>query len=554
MKARKITVFLLAVLLCVCPAVCAAGADSDVPDGSVPVEENGSVEEGTLRVAFSEPFQTMDVQQTTDEYAVPLNIFERLFEVRVNEDGSATLENSLAEDYSVSGDGLTYSFTLRDDAFFSDGTKVTASDVAFTFIRMLTLPESVHSNLADLILGSQALMAHETEELEGVRVLDERNLEITLSEPFTGFVYQLAAPGCSILSEKAVTEADSLFGVIADKTIGSGPYMVTEFSDYRVRLERNPYYHSPDGTEPSVQKVEIRFLAPALLDQSFQAGDLDILDTYHILPDVAEKVYLSGKWKNRLVSRRRVEVQYLMLNVKTVPLSDIRVRKAIQMSINRQQLLDTLYGGRGKLLDGIFPEGLIGFTQENQGWLKYDKEEASRIIREIPDASDIIIELAADTHGNYRDLHMLRMIQDDLFEVGLTASIVSYDGYSRDYLRKNGMLMAYNGTWGADYDDPDNFINTYFGSTDKTHNRSSNYDDLTVIDRIVKARTIPDETERLSEYAALEKRLIEDDAVWVPLFSTDHVFVLGDRVQSFTPFWAGWSSMYDTDVVLKPKT
>ena len=62
-----------------------------------------------------------------------------------------------------------------------------------------------------------------------------------------------------------------------------------------------------------------------------------------------------------------------------------------------------------------------------------------------------------------------------------------------------------------------------------------------------------DEEKRLAEYAELERILIRDEAAWVPLFSTDHLFVLGDRVESFTPFWAGWGSLYLKDIVLKPE-
>ena len=74
-----------------------------------------------------------------------------------------------------------------------------------------------------------------------------------------------------------------------------------------------------------------------------------------------------------------------------------------------------------------------------------------------------------------------------------------------------------------------------------------------MIARIAAARTLQDEKERLAEYAALERTLIRDEAVWVPLFSTEHLFVPGDRLESFTPFWAGWGSLYLKDVVLKPE-
>ena len=95
------------------------------------------------------------------------------------------------------------------------------------------------------------------------------------------------------------------------------------------------------------------------------------------------------------------------------------------------------------------------------------------------------------------------------------------------------------------------YIYTFFGNRAKTLDRSGNYSNEDVIARIGAARTIQDEGKRLAEYEELERILIRDEAVWVPLFSTDHLFVMGDRMESFTPFWAGWGSLYLRDVVLK---
>jgi len=544
---------LLCGLLAGCAGAASSGGTEAAPESAAGPSGGAAAEPGLVRVALSDAIDTMDVHKNTEDYMLPLNIYERLFDIRVNEDGSTELSNGLAEDWSVSDDGLTYRFTLRPDAYFSDGTPVRASDVAFTFTRMLALPESIQTDFADMIRGAAAVMAGEAETLEGIRVLDDRRVEITLSEPFAGYLYQLATPSCSILSEKCVTEAGDAFGLSAERTVGSGPYRVTEFTDERITLERNPYYRCHEGEELTAERAEFRILAPALIDRMFRDGELDLLDVSRVNPEVVEEVYKSPEWRDRLVSYSRMEVQYLMLNVETPPLDDVRIRRAVQMAINRQRILDELFNGDGRLLDGIYPRGLIGFSEENQGWLSYDPGAAERLVREVPGAKNVRLELAANSQTGIRTLRMLEMIRHDLSVVGLNVSIVSYDEESRLYLRRAGRLMAYTGEWSADFNDPDNFIYTFFGSREKTRFRSGNYADEAVIARIAAARTLQDEEERLAEYAALEKILIRDEAVWVPLFSTDHLFVLGDRVESFTPFWAGWGSLYLKDIVLKPE-
>ncbi len=558
---RKTASILLMILACMAASVrvpAFSGSQGGLPEEQSEAMMAGEteyseepVEEGLLRIGLSEPVTTMDIHKTSSEYMIPLNIYERLFEIEVDADGDTWLVSSLAENFTVSEDGKTYSFELRDNAFFSDGTKVKASDVAFTFARMLSLPGSVQTDFADIISGAAKTMMGATEVPEGIRVLDDSHLQITLSEPFEGYIYQLASPSCSILSESFVKEAGDDYGSCAEMTMGSGPYRVTAFSENEISLEKNPYYQCRENETLSASKVKLQVLPPALMYQKFQEGGLDILDTNMINPDAVNDLVHMDQYADRIVYRSSVTIQYLMMNMQSPLLKDIRIRKAIQMAIDRKGILDELYGGAGSLIDGIYPKGLFGFCEENQGWLSYDPEEAKRLIAEVPDAGKIPVELAANYQNSARRLTILEMIQQDLNDVGLRADIVSYDGDTMMYLRRNSSLMLYIGEWSADFNDPDNFIYTLFGSREKTYSRSSNFQVPSVFARIQKARGIQDREQRMQEYADLERILVQENAVWVPLFSTEHLFVLGDRVESFSPFWAGWSSMYFRDVVLK---
>ena len=300
----------------------AAAAEAAVPgssessvktDGSAEVPAAPEAEEGLFRAGLVEDIDTMDVHRTTSEYVVPINVFERLFEIRQKDDNTTELVPGLAEGYSLSEDGRVYTFTLRENAFFSDGTPVRASDVAFTFSRMLSLPDSLQTDFADMIQGADAVMAHEKDTPEGIRVLDDRHVEITLSEPFAGYIYQVATPSCSILSEKCVMAAGEEYGTSPETTIGSGPYMVTEFSSGRgLTLELNPYWKKE---QPSVRKAQLLVLDPALMDAAFQRGELDLLDLDAIHTDTIKSVYKSDKWKDRLLSKGCVETNYLMMNL-----------------------------------------------------------------------------------------------------------------------------------------------------------------------------------------------------------------------------------------------
>ena len=207
--------------------------------------------------------------------------------------------------------------------------------------------------------------------------------------------------------------------------------------------------------------------------------------------------------------------------------------------------------GDGSLVDGIYPKGLIGYTEDNEGWLKYDPEQAKSLLAEAGYADGFTMEIAADNSSSDSTLLVIQIVQQYLQQIGINAEIKSYDPASWLDLRKSGDMVSFVSSWPADYNDPDNFIYTFFGTPEKSNVRSLNYFNTDVMSRVAAARGIVDDTERLTEYAALEKQIVEEDAAWVPMFSRSHLFVKGDRVASFTPHWAGYNDTQYINVTLK---
>ena len=502
---------------------------------------SAAAEEGVLRIANIADYQTLDVHKTTADYTIPINVFDRLFEIVPTDDGSTTIENSLVEDYTVSEDGLTYDFTLKDGILFSDGTPLKASDVAYTIKRALTYPQTVQTDIYASIEGASELMDGSATELTGLTVTDDTHFTIKLDHPYAGFIGQLATPGAAIMSESITEAAGDDFGQEPSVTIGTGPYMLTEWTrNSQIVLEANPNYW---GEQPDARKVIISIVPdPSTMSMMFQNGELDILDGDEIDSAVFDATYRTSQYEDKIVSANRLATTYLALNEAVEPLDDVRVRKAIQMAIDRQTILDTVYSGAGSIVDGIYARGLIGFTEDNQGWLQYDPEGAKELLAEAGYADGFDLEISSDNSASSSVLLVLQIIQQNLEAVGIHVTIEPYDEASWLDYRKSGEMPSFVATWTADYNDPDNFIYTFFGSEENVVIRSLNYTDTDVINRVAQARTIIDDDERLAEYAALEAKIVKDDAAWVPLFSRSHLFVLGDRVESFTPHWAGYSA------------
>lgn len=523
---------------------CGGSKTSDTTDNTAGAENESTAEvkgvdvdtTGYLVAALNADIQTADVQKTSKDYEVPFNIFDRLVDVEVGTDGNSKIVPSLAESWDISDDGLEYTFHLRQGVKFHNGNDFTAEDVAYTFHRMLTVEGGVNTEFIDQIKGADELLAGETDTLEGVEVVDDYTIKVTLKEPFAGFLASISSPGVSIYDGEATEAAGDQFGMDPAVTVGTGPFEFSSWSfNNQLVLTRNEdYWKGASGLPGVVIKI-----IPDTETQSmmFESGELDILDLDYAADSVDR---FTETYPDQIVQGPRVGIVYFTMNFNKEPFQDVRVRKAVQMSIDRQAILDALYGGRGQVEQGIFPHGLIGFNPDQEE-IKYDPEAAKALLAEAGYADGFDMEIAADSSASDTMTMALEIVSDQLAEVGIRAEIKNYDESTWLETRKSGELGSFMSTWSADYNDPDNFIYTFFGNEEKTRIRSINYPDTEVMERVAKARTIVNEDERLAEYKALEEKLIHEDAAWVPMFSRLHLFAVSKRVHGFAPLWSGLS-------------
>ena len=523
---------------------CGGSKTSDTTDNTAGAENESTAEvkgvdvdtTGYLVAALNADIQTADVQKTSKDYEVPFNIFDRLVDVEVGTDGNSKIVPSLAESWDISDDGLEYTFHLRQGVKFHNGNDFTAEDVAYTFHRMLTVEGGVNTEFIDQIKGADELLAGETDTLEGVEVVDDYTIKVTLKEPFAGFLASISSPGVSIYDSEATEAAGDQFGMDPAVTVGTGPFEFSSWSfNNQLVLTRNEDYWKGASKLPGV----VIKIIPDTETQSmmFESGELDILDLDYAADSVDR---FTETYPEQIVQGPRVGIVYFTMNFNKEPFQDVRVRKAVQMSIDRQAILDALYGGRGQVEQGIFPHGLIGFNPDQEE-IKYDPEAAKALLAEAGYADGFDMEIAADSSASDTMTMALEIVSDQLAEVGIRAEIKNYDESTWLETRKSGELGSFMSTWSADYNDPDNFIYTFFGNEEKTKIRSINYPDTEVMNRVAKARTIVNEDERLAEYKALEEKIVHEDAAWVPMFSRLHLFAVSKRVEGFAPLWSGLS-------------
>ncbi|MBR0367167.1 MAG: ABC transporter substrate-binding protein [Clostridia bacterium] len=529
-------------LLCLLLAIAAAGlfltACSDGNGASTQPQPSAKPEPETVRylVAIEDEPDTVDFQCTSIHYTVAQNVFNRLVEMENDDDGNARILPSLAERWEISADRRAYTFHLRDGVTFSNGSPMTASDVLYTFTRLLTHPDSCNQDIADIIVGAVALENGEAETLQGFEVLDRLTFKITLEHPFEAFLACLSMPGASILDEQTTEEAGNRFGRDPVWTIGTGSFVMDRWVPGKGMLLRaNRYcWQGP----PRCDGLDLRFMTDAeQIRRLFERNELDILS----LDDVGKSAeyFMHGDiYDDRLFRVQRISITYIALNESVEPLNDVRVRRALQLALDRMLLLDAAYSGQGNLENGIMPHGLYGYNPDLPE-IPYDPSEAKKLLTEAGYPDGMTITFSVSSASSLGEMDLVRAAAAMWEEAGIHTEIEVLDVGEFMRRRKGGELAVYSATWTADYNDPDNFLYTFFGNAENARFRSLCYPREDVMARVRAARAIADAEARIQAYRDLERVIVQEDAAWIPLFSRFFYYVSSERLEGIQASWNG---------------
>lgn len=483
---------------------------------------------------------TVDPQMTTAEYFVPLNVFDRLVQV---EPGSnpPRLAPMLAESWEISEDGKVFTFHLRKGVKFHNGDEFTAEDVAYTIHRLLNpATKSVQTDIFDSLVGARERLDGKAETVPGIEVLDPMTIRLTLREPYAPFLAALATPGASIFSKKFTEPRSEKFGLAAEDTCGTGPFVLKEYAlKDHFTLDANTEYW---GGRPKLDKLIARIVPDAeTLRMMFLTGEIDVFDCDQGFSQIPFFMQ-DPQWKDHIQKGPRVGIVYIAMNNQMKPFDNPKVRQAFQMAVDRKKILETVYFGNGTLVNGIIPRGLVGYNPSALPEIEYNPAKAKELLKEAgyPDGCDIV--LTQVTGWSNRWVQINELVQQMVKAAGFNATLEAVDSATYYARRKEGKVMAYPQIWSLDSNDPDGTFYAFFFKN-YSFARSIAYNNEAAMNKIEELRFMADPAKRLAEYNALEKTIVHDDAAWLPLFSVDHLYVLNPRVKNFVVPWNGWSDM-----------
>jgi peptide/nickel transport system substrate-binding protein len=382
------------------PASGAAQVVGELPEISVAGKTGG-----TLNLGISFDATNFDPAQTQDNMSlwVEMEIFSRL--VRVNNVGT-DIEGDLAESWDISEDGAEYTFHLRPDAKFSDGTPVTAEDVVFSIERAS---------------GDDTLVNWTFEAVESVEAVDPATVKISLNGPAAPFANDIALWGASVLPQAAVEDQGDAFW---EHPIGSGPFVLDSWAKgERIVLKKNPHYweKDADGTQlPYLDEVNLEVLTDDNTRMlKLQAGEIDAaLDVpYNQIEPLSQDPAL------RISATPLYGITSVALNQKKPEFADVNIRQAMNYAIDREAMVQTALFGYGRV--ACSPINLVWFYTDEYCY-SYDLEKAKQLMAEssAPDGFSTSLHVAAgDTVAN----QLAVMMKDMLAQINIAVAIEPID-------------------------------------------------------------------------------------------------------------------------------
>ena len=473
---------------------------------------------GGIVITYKDDVATLDpaIGYDWQNWSMIKSIFDGLMDY---DPGTTDLRPGLAESYTVSDDGMTFTFKLRAGVKFHNGREMTADDVKYSLDRVTNpATQSPGAGFFGSIKGYDAIADGSADNLEGVKVVDDGTIEITLSRPDATFLHVMALNFASVVAREAVEAAGDDFG---KQPVGTGAYKLGEWTlGQRLVFEKNADYWR-DGV-PYLDSITFEVgQEPVVALLRLQNGEVDVPGD-GIPPAKFREVMSDPAQAERVVEGGQLHTGYITLNVNTPPMDDARVRQAINMAINKDRIVQII-NGRAVPATQPLPPSMPGYTDGYAGY-GFDPEGAKALLAEAGQGDGFATELyVMNTDPNPR---IAQAIQRDLADIGIDAAIKSLAQANVIEAGGNGsapMIWSGGMAWIADFPDPSNFYGPILGcdgAVDGGWNWSW-YCNADLDAMATKADAITDaakQDERMQMWSDVYMGVMED-APWVPVFN-----------------------------------
>jgi oligopeptide transport system substrate-binding protein len=532
---------------CLVPALLAAGmlALAGCGGDEDDAEDSAAGQPGVLRIAQAEAPDAFDPATLGDNRSIELaqNVFDGLTAV---DEETLEVAPALAERWSVSPDGKTYTFTLRDDATFHDGTDITAQDVVAALNRTLSpATGSGYVFFLSAIQGATEVNEGKAKTATGIKARNANTVEITLKQPAGYFPALSGMWPYWVVSQETVAEHGKAW-TNPPNVNGSGAFRLTKVEpDASYTFEAyDDYYRG----KPKVDRVVVSIVPdPAAQLARYEAGEFDVI--YGLSAATYRQVQDDEDLKAQFNSRPQLRTTWLNMRNDRPPFDDRRVRLAFNHAIDKDALIEVALGGLGSPAHTFLPPGLPGSVAEEREPLEFDAERAKELLAEAGfENGEGFPRLEIHFPSGATNQTVFEFVQGQLrenlgIEVGLKPMpINAYNDLLNDAERRP-ILSQYS--FGLDYPDPQE-QHEYLGLSQP--DGFANYANFSSprFDRLIaRANGTSDQEERYSLHEQAENIYL-DAAPIVPLYHPLATWLAKPYVEGFdiTPLYqTRWSNV-----------
>lgn len=439
----------------------------------------------------------------------------------------------LAESVDVSDDATVYTFNLRQNATFNDGTPLTSADVVFTIER------AVDSRTASFwqgrfmgLAGAAEYSEQQAETIEGLTAPDDYTVVLTMSAPNSAFLSTLADfTGLGILPMHILGEI-APENLINDPfnlapTVGAGPYnYVTYESDQFLELEANPTFW---GDAPAIERIFMRILLPDIAAAELEAGAVDL-----IAVSLDDMERLAENPELTIISIESPSLDSISVNLDREYFQDVRVRQALQYAIDRESITSQLYMGQATVRNSpIFGPDWMG-VPEGLNEYPFDPDMARQLLADAGWDSSLEVEMMYGAGAPSTFQNMVAIIQQQWADVGFTANLLQLD--SAELVRKlvtepdYDLYIGGGGVYGAE----PSISARYYNSNNFTPGGSNNvrYSNPEIDELYVQGTAVSGEPERKVIYTQIAQ-ILNEDVPSIFLWSPNTNFAVNNRLLGF---------------------
>ena len=520
---KKITLFLIALLLTgtLLMTACNPVTTSTATDTTNPTTSGNPTTTGTTSITTyptktgggtfvlygSNPY-TLDpaVSYEANSSSFIVQIFNGL----VRLDDNLEPAGDIAASWDVSGDGMTYTFHLRNDVVFQDGKKLTAADVKYSWERACnpaTGSPVAGTYLGD-IAGAKEMLAGQANNISGLKITDDYTLQVTIDAPKSYFLSKLTYPTAMIVDKNNVSRGGEWWR----EPNGTGPFKLKEWQDNdHLILERNNKYY---GEKSGVENVEFTMLS-GLPMSMYEMGQIDVVDIGAAYIDRVTDP--AGEFYQELRVSPQLSFSYIGFNTNTPPFDDINVRRAFTLAIDKDKIIDLVLRNLLERADGVLPPGMPGYNANLNG-MKYDAAAARAALKasRYGDASKLPkITFTTSGYGGVIPSTLDAIITQWRENLGVEVTVRQLDPSYYFYNLKAEKTEMFDMGWIADYPHPQDFLDVLFHTG--AENNFAEYSNPAVDAVLDAAGVEPDMDKSLQMYQQAEQMLMDDAAI-IPLW------------------------------------